>query len=51
MRAVLVDKHVRGDLMLGAAALNVVYIALGAVIYLAVFRLARRHGLLLQQGE
>ena len=51
MRAVLVDKHVRGDLMLGAAALNVVYIALGAVIYLAVFRLARRHELLLQQGE
>jgi ABC-2 type transport system permease protein len=51
MRAVLVDKQFRGDLMVTAAGLNLVYIALGVVIYLAVFRMARRHGLLMQQGE
>jgi ABC-2 type transport system permease protein len=51
MRAVLVDKQFRGDLMATAAGLNLVYIALGVVIYLAVFRMARRHGLLMQQGE
>jgi ABC-2 type transport system permease protein len=51
MRSVLVDKHFRADLMLGATALNVVYIAIGVFVYLAVFRMARRHGLLMQQGE
>jgi ABC-2 type transport system permease protein len=51
MRSLLVDKQFRGDLMLEAAGLNIVYIAIGIVIYLAVFRMARRHGLLMQQGE
>jgi ABC-2 type transport system permease protein len=51
MRSLLVDKQFRGDLMLEAAGLNLVYIAIGIVIYLAVFRVARRHGLLMQQGE
>jgi hypothetical protein len=37
--------------MLEAAGLNLVYIAIGIVIYLAVFRMARRHGLLMQQRE
>jgi len=51
MRAVLVEKHFRADYMLEATALNVMYIAIGIAIYLAIFRLARRHGLLMQQGE
>ena len=51
MRSLLVDKQFRGDLMLEAAGLNLVYIAIGILIYLGVFRMARRHGLLMQQGE
>jgi ABC-2 type transport system permease protein len=51
MRSVLVEHRFRGDLMIEAAVLNLVYIGLGVVVYLAVFRMARRHGLLLQQGE
>ena len=34
MRSLLVDKQFRGDLMLEAAGLNLVYIAIGIVIYL-----------------
>ena len=37
--------------MLKALGLNLVYIAIEIVIYLGVFRMARRHGLLMQQGE
>jgi ABC-2 type transport system permease protein len=51
MRAVLVDKQFRGDFMLTAAGLNLLYIGIGVAIYLAIFRMARRHGLLMQQGE
>jgi ABC-2 type transport system permease protein len=51
MRAVLIHDQVRVDLMLEAAALNLIYLAIGSGIYLAVFRAARRHGLLMQQGE
>jgi ABC-2 type transport system permease protein len=51
MRAVLIEHRFRADLMLEAAALNLFYLALGVSIYLAVFRQARRHGLLMQQGE
>jgi ABC-2 type transport system permease protein len=51
MRAVLVDHTFRADLMAGAFALDVVYIALGICAYLYSFRVARRRGLLLQVGE
>jgi ABC-2 type transport system permease protein len=51
MRAVLIQHQLRLDLMLDAALLNLGYLAIGVVVYLYVFRLARRHGLLLQQGE
>jgi ABC-2 type transport system permease protein len=51
MRSVLVEHRFRGELMIEAGLLNLVYIGLGILIYLAVFRMARRHGLLLQQGE
>ena len=51
MRAVLIDQTFRGDLLLHAALLNVVYISVGIVVFLAVFRAARRRGLLLNVGE
>ena len=51
MRALLVEKQFRGDLLLQAAGLNLIYIAIGVVIYMAIFNRARRHGLLMQQGE
>lgn len=51
MRAVLMQHQFRAGLMLEAALLNLVYIAIGVAAYLAIFRQARRHGLLLQQGE
>ena len=51
MRSVLIDHQFRADLMIEAALLNLFYLALGIAAYLAVFRQARRHGLLMQQGE
>lgn len=51
MRAVLVDHIFRADLLAAAALLNLLYIAVGTVIYLRFFDLARRRGLLLQVGE
>ncbi|GIK98608.1 MAG: transport permease protein [Alphaproteobacteria bacterium] len=51
MRAVLVDHVFRPDLLAAAALLNFAYIALGFVIYLRFFDLARARGLLLQVGE
>ena len=51
MRAVLFDSVFRWDLLVGAVALNVVYLGIGAVLFLWSFRAARRHGLLLQTGE
>lgn len=51
MRAVLVDGVVRLDLMANAAALNVLYMAAGAGVFLGYFRAARVHGQLLQMGE
>lgn len=51
MRAVLLDGVFRADLFWGAVALDLVYFALGAGIFLYAFRVARRLGLLLQAGE
>lgn len=51
MRAVLADGVFRTDLFYRAIALNVVYAAAGLAIFLAVFRIARKRGLLLQVGE
>jgi ABC-2 type transport system permease protein len=51
MRSVLIHGVVRWDLMLSAALLDLVYLALGVLIFLHCFREARRHGLLLQIGE
>jgi ABC-2 type transport system permease protein len=51
MRAVLVEGEVRVDLLAKAAALDVAYLALGALLFAAAVRHARRHGKLLQMGE
>jgi len=51
MRAVLVEGEVRVDLLAKAAALDVAYLALGALLFAAAIRHARRHGKLLQMGE
>jgi ABC-2 type transport system permease protein len=51
MRALLIDGHVRTDLMLRGFALNAVYLVLGMIAFLRWFEAARRRGLLLGQGE
>lgn len=51
MRAVLFEHHFRTDLLLKAVVLNVLYLAIGAGVFLRVFHVARRRGLLLQMGE
>lgn len=51
MRAVLFDDTMRWDLLAGAVALNLVYLALGAATFLWSFHVARRHGLLLSGNE
>jgi ABC-2 type transport system permease protein len=51
MRAVLIDGHVRADLLANALALNVVYLGAGIAVFLAYFRSARVRGLLLHIGE
>ena len=51
MRAVLIEKTFRPDLLMAAAALNVVYFAAGVASFLYFFRAARRRGLILQIGE
>jgi ABC-2 type transport system permease protein len=51
MRALLLDHVYRYDLLFNAIALNVAYLVLGLGVFLAVFALARRRGLLLSAGE
>lgn len=51
MRTVLLEGVFRTDLLVRALLLDAFYLALGAGIFLWSFRVARRHGLLLQQGE
>ncbi|HLQ24937.1 MAG TPA: ABC transporter permease [Acidiferrobacterales bacterium] len=51
MRAVLMEHTFRADLFFQAAMLNIVYLALGIVVFLAVFHIARQRGLLLNMGE
>lgn len=51
MRAVLFDGVFRWDLFVGALALNVLYVAAAAALFLYVFRVARERGLLLNMGE
>jgi len=51
MRALLIQKAFRGDLMLDALALNVVLFAAGLFGFLKLLQSARRHGSLMQTGE
>jgi len=51
MRAVMFEKIFRWDLLMGAIALNVVYLVAGAAAFLYFYGVARERGLLLQQGE
>ncbi len=51
MRGVLLDGAFRWDRLAWAAALDVVYVALGALVFRAALNHAREHGSLLQMGE
>jgi ABC-2 type transport system permease protein len=51
MRAVVMDKIFRADLLLTAIALNLVYLAVALIAFLFAFRQARERGQLLQTGE
>ncbi|MEX2643221.1 MAG: ABC transporter permease [Acetobacterales bacterium] len=51
MRAVMFDGNFEAGHLAAAAGLNVIYLAVGAAIFLWAFRAARRHGLLLNIGE
>lgn len=51
MRAVLIDKAFKPELLVTAAWLNAIWFAGGAAIFLLFFRAARRRGLILQIGE
>ena len=51
MRAVLIEKVFRWDLFFGAVSLNIVFLGLFSGFFLLMFKIARRRGLLLQQGE
>ena len=51
MRAVLLQHVFLWDAFWSAAALNIVYLALGAAVFAWAVRYARNHGTLLQMGE
>jgi ABC-2 type transport system permease protein len=51
MRAVMFEGAFPIELLGGAIALNVVYLGVGAAVFLYTFRVARMRGLLLQMGE
>jgi ABC-2 type transport system permease protein len=51
MRAVMFEHVFRWDLMMGAIALNIVYLIAGTASFLIFYRIARVRGLLLQQGD
>ncbi len=51
LRALLLEDTLRLDLLANAYLLNLLYLAVGFICFMAAFRSARRHGLLLQVGE
>jgi ABC-2 type transport system permease protein len=51
MRALLIEKVFRPDLMIDALALNAVMFAIGVFAFLKLLQSARRHGVLIQSGE
>ena len=51
MRSVMFEGVFRVDYLWRAAALNLVYMAVGTAVFLRTFQIARRDGLLLRMGE
>jgi ABC-2 type transport system permease protein len=51
MRALVIDQVFRGDLMLWALALNLIWLTAGAVSFFWLLGSAKRSGSLLQIGE
>jgi len=51
MRALVLDHAWRGDLLIAALALNLVYLGLGAALFLFAFRRAREEGRIFHSGE
>jgi len=51
MRAVMFQHQFRADLLIQAGLLNVVYLGVAGAVFLYVFHVARRRGLLLHIGE
>jgi len=51
MRAVLLDGTFRWDYLWNALVLNVVYLALGVLVFRSAIDYARNHGMLLHMGE
>ena len=51
MRALLIEGVWRQDLLLKALSFTLIYLGLGMSAFLFAFRVARKHGLLLQAGE
>ncbi|MBN9597605.1 MAG: ABC transporter permease [Afipia sp.] len=51
MRALLIDKVFRADLMIQAFAINVALFAISTVAFLLLLKSARKHGSLVQSGE
>ena len=47
----MIDHEFRTDLLANAALINVFYLATGMTVFLSVFRIARKRGLLLNIGE
>ena len=51
MRAVLIEERIRTDHLIAAVGLNLVYLAVGATLFLYAFQVARQRGTLLHIGE
>lgn len=51
MRTLMIERIFRWDLLATAMALNGFYLVVTTLIFLAVFEIARRKGLLLNVGE
>ena len=51
LRALVIDGQVRIDYLAAALGLDLLYLALGIGVFMAMFRVARRKGLLLNAGQ
>jgi ABC-2 type transport system permease protein len=51
MRALILDQQFHADYMAAAFGLNLIYLAISAVVFLQLLNSARRNGSLMQAGE